>query len=144
MRLLVMILLSILPMWLHAFPTSGEYRSHRSILFFAPQVDQHVEQFMADELRHRCQIDEREVVILVVAGEQSINPSRALSRQGIRYLREKYQIEDRRHVAVLVGKDGYEKHRWGAFTNWQEVFTIIDNMPMRQQEIAQASSACFT
>ncbi len=38
---------------------------------------------------------------------------------------------------VLVGKDGDEKARWNRVVNPQEIFDLIDSMPMRQSEMRE-------
>lgn len=38
------------------------------------------------------------------------------------------------YTVVLIGKDGLEKMRWSAPVTTEELFKIIDAMPMRQRE----------
>ncbi|WP_153904428.1 DUF4174 domain-containing protein, partial [Vibrio parahaemolyticus] len=44
--------------------------------------------------------------------------------------------------AILLGKDGLEKYRWGAETDWQYINDLIDQMPMRKQEMQRQRSPC--
>ncbi|MPW29449.1 DUF4174 domain-containing protein [Agarivorans sp. B2Z047] len=125
-----------------SYPLDSDYWAHRSVLFFAPQQDHAVEQFLADEMRYRCQIQERDLVVVVMTPQQALGKTGPVASHGVSYLRDKYKVEDNKHIAVLIGKDGHEKHRWGATTNWQEVFEIIDAMPMRKQEMLNNTSVC--
>jgi len=50
-------------------------------------------------------------------------------------LRSSLKIGDGSNVAILIGKDGTEKKRWDNPPTPDEVFQLIDSMPMRQQEM---------
>ena len=52
-------------------------------------------------------------------------------------LRKSYEIAPGTFVAVLVGKDGGEKGRWAKPVPPQEVFDMIDVMPMRMDEMRE-------
>ena len=43
-------------------------------------------------------------------------------------------------TVVLIGKDGEEKQRWNRVVDPQELFDLIDAMPMRKKEIDQQAS----
>ena len=45
---------------------------------------------------------------------------------------------DERFSAVLVGLDGTEKKRWTGPVDPRELFAIVDEMPMRQQETGES------
>ncbi len=57
-------------------------------------------------------------------------------------LSEKYDVKKGEYTAILLGKDGLEKYRWGAETDWQFINELIDEMPMRKQEMQSQSSPC--
>ncbi|GDY27530.1 hypothetical protein AHAT_34200 [Agarivorans sp. Toyoura001] len=142
MKNLLALLMICFSAYSHAYPLEHNYWSHRSVLFFAPQQDQYVEKFEAEELRYRCQIKERDMVVLVVTEDAKAISSGHFDDGGFEYLRNKYQASLKQYTAVLVGKDGREKYRWGAETDWQKIFSIIDAMPMRQREMRDAPSVC--
>ncbi len=50
-------------------------------------------------------------------------------------LRKKLGVETRGFAVVLVGKDGTVKKVWRAPVDPKQIFTIIDAMPMRQNEM---------
>ena len=50
-------------------------------------------------------------------------------------LREKFGIGVNEQVFILVGKDGGEKWREMQSINLEDVFSLVDSMPMRQREM---------
>jgi hypothetical protein len=68
--------------------------------------------------------EERDIEIIVV----SDSPQRDL-------LQRKYSNSGDAFMIILVGKDGSEKHRSTLPVNPQELFSIIDAMPLRKYEI---------
>ncbi len=60
----------------------------------------------------------------------------SLSKTEVNSLRKRFSISQSEVVVILVGKDGGEKARKvdEIFTT-QELFALIDGMPMRRQEI---------
>lgn len=50
-------------------------------------------------------------------------------------LHNKYKIIPGAFTIILVGKDGGEKHRTTTVLQPQELFSIIDAMPMRRSEM---------
>jgi Domain of unknown function (DUF4174) len=44
---------------------------------------------------------------------------------------------DEQFSAVLIGVDGTEKKRWTGPVDPREIFAIIDEMPLRQQEMRE-------
>lgn len=47
----------------------------------------------------------------------------------------KYNIKPKEFAVILIGKDGTEKVRWNKIAFPKEIFSIIDAMPMRKQEM---------
>lgn len=48
---------------------------------------------------------------------------------------KKYKIATPDFAVLLIGKDGYEKHRTHQLLQTAELFGMIDAMPMRQREM---------
>ncbi len=48
---------------------------------------------------------------------------------------ERYGVEPGRFAAVLVGKDGTVKHRFDKPVEPDEIYALIDEMPMRRREM---------
>ncbi|KAA8679526.1 DUF4174 domain-containing protein [Vibrio gigantis] len=115
---------------------------HRSVIYFAPKEDSVVKEFLNEVLINNCQLDERDVVIMVIAESGYTVPSWLEEEFNLEAVTSIYEIPKGSHTAVLIGKDGKEKHRWSGKTDWQKITNIIDEMPMRQQEMQRQSSRC--
>ena len=51
---------------------------------------------------------------------------------------EPFNLEEDKFTVLLIGKDGTEKGRWHEPVSVEELFTLIDTMPMRQREMKEA------
>ncbi|MEJ2763649.1 DUF4174 domain-containing protein [Photobacterium sp. MCCC 1A19761] len=125
-----------------AYPPDSLHWHHRSILYFAPQYDQHVQAFQREVLMNDCLLQERDVVTIVITHDGFNQPANLFSPEDIQMLTQKYNIAPDAHTAILIGKDGKEKHRWSEVTNWRYLTELIDSMPLRQQEMAMKTSRC--
>ncbi|MGF1682908.1 DUF4174 domain-containing protein [Photobacterium minamisatsumaniensis] len=126
-----------------AYPTGSIHWNHRSILYFAPEKDQHVNNFIKQSLMHDCQLQERDIKTVVITHDGFYKPENAFTQEEVQHLTSKYNITSDSHTAILIGKDGLEKHRWGEKTNWLYIHQLIDDMPLRKKEIAsQPTSRC--
>lgn len=56
-------------------------------------------------------------------------------------LRQQFRVKDNMSVAILIGKDGKEKHRLPMPVDPDKLFGLIDAMPMRQQEMRERGEA---
>ena len=101
----------------------------RLLLLFAPAMDD-TEIVQQQEMIRQSQsgIEERglEVLELVPGGNA------ATLRED---LLRKFGVEAGSYTLLLLGKDGLEKYRSPKATPLEEVFKIIDQMPMRRQEM---------
>ncbi|MFA0232550.1 DUF4174 domain-containing protein, partial [Vibrio sp. 10N.261.45.A7] len=104
---------------------------HRSVIYFAPKEDSVVKEFLNEVLINNCQLDERDVVIMVIAESGYTVPTWLEEEFNLKAVTNIYEIPKGSHTAVLIGKDGKEKHRWNGKTNWKQITNIIDEMPMR-------------
>lgn len=50
-------------------------------------------------------------------------------------LYKKYSVDENEFTIILIGKDGEEKYRTSNFFSAENLFTIIDAMPMRKAEM---------
>ncbi|MFC5081101.1 hypothetical protein VTH8203_03986 [Vibrio thalassae] len=116
--------------------------SHRSVMYFAPSHDEKVKEFLLGVLTNECALQERDVVTLVITEDGFSFPGWAKDMFDYSALIKTYGINRDEHAAVLIGKDGSEKLRWGAETDWNLVTKTIDAMPMRQAEMKRAASRC--
>ena len=90
----------------------------------------------------RPDVSDRDLIVLVNAGRQNTAVAMGytnLPAGASLALKRQFQPAVRGMTMVLVGKDGGEKRRWNTPTAPQEIFDIIDAMPMRQKEIEEGS-----
>lgn len=125
-----------------AYPVNSIHWNHRSILFFAPEKDQHVQMFIKQSLMNDCLLQERDIKTVIITRDGFNQPANLFSAEDIRYLEQKYNISGDAHTGILIGKDGLEKYRWGEVTNWNYLTELIDNMPLRKKEMSQRPSRC--
>jgi len=53
-------------------------------------------------------------------------------------LRDRFNVGQETFTVILIGKDGGEKGRWSEPPSWEdEIFPLIDSMPMRQREMRE-------
>ncbi len=89
-----------------------------------------------------CELKDRDVVTLVITEDGFTVPNWVRDEFNLSGMFHVYGVTPGEHTAVLVGKDGTEKLRWGKKTNWESIKQTIDLMPMRQYEMKQGSSPC--
>ena len=86
----------------------------------------------------RREVLERDLVVVRVyengTGSRNGVP---LSPDEVRQVRGGFSIGMGACVVVLVGKDGTEKLREPCAVDLEDIFAVIDAMPMRQQEMRQ-------
>jgi len=101
---------------------SGQFMSHRQLLIFGQPQSRLVLQQLELLKKDPAGVEERDIIITVVAKENPIY--------------KKYKIETSKPLTViLVGKDGGEKHRTHKAITAQQLFALVDAMPMRQAEM---------
>ncbi|CAH0529700.1 DUF4174 domain-containing protein [Vibrio hippocampi] len=130
----------------YRFQTVGQhyhgYAPHRRILYFAPSKDEHVDNFLLGTLSHQCALEERDVVIIVFTEDGFVSPKWLKDVFDYNMLKHMHDLSQGDHTAILIGKDGTEKLRWGTQTDWSLIKSTIDEMPMRQAEMRSGSSRC--
>ena len=102
---------------------------------FAP-LDQQVDQLRS----YRPDLEERDMVVLSTTGRQETSAAIgyvSINRGTARQLKRRFEPANKGLTVILVGKDGAEKARWQQVVDPQEIFDIIDAMPMRQDEMRQ-------
>ncbi|TFH92627.1 DUF4174 domain-containing protein [Vibrio ouci] len=124
------------------YPAYSSHWQHRSVIYFAPTKDDHVKQFLLETLINDCELQERDLVTLVVTEDGFTDPVWVKYEFNLSALFDVYKVKPGSHTAVLIGKDGTEKLRWGKQTNWELIKHTIDIMPVRQYEMATQGSPC--
>lgn len=125
-----------------SYPADSMHWNHRSVLFFAPEKDHYVQEFIKQTLMNDCLLRERDIKTVIITQDGFNQPADLFSPDDIRFLQQKYNISRGAHTAILIGKDGLEKYRWGEVTNWNYLTELIDNIPLRQEEMVFRPSRC--
>ncbi len=141
-QLILLLLCGLVSASTFGYPSYAQYWPHRSVLFFAPKNDAVVKQFLLETLINECELSHRDVITLVIAEDGFTFPPSLKDDMDLHDLAKQYQVKKGEHTAILLGKDGQEKYRWGAETDWQFINTLIDGMPMRKQEMQTQISPC--
>lgn len=116
---------------------------NRLLLIFAPSAsdEDHREQIRLLE-GSESGLEDRDLILATIfedrAGELEEDTISTNEASG---LRETFSIPKDRFTAVLVGKDGGEKHRSSAPVSLRDIFDLIDAMPMRRRETSNRKSA---
>lgn len=125
-----------------AYPNRSAPWPHRSIIYFAPQYDEHVKRFLLESLMNECALKERDIVTLIITKDGQSEPHWVRETFDLNALFHVYQIDANQHTAVLIDKDGREKYRWGKATDWSKLKQVIDNSPIRQRENDDGDDPC--
>lgn len=119
---------------------------YRPLLVFAGSNDPRVETQWATLVAAGTEVRERDMaVVLMTRSLTKMHdgyrpPQATFSATEEKLLRAKFEIKPNEFVVILVGKDGGEKSRWSQPVSWPVLRTLIDGMPMRQQEIRERQS----
>lgn len=109
----------------------------RVLIIFSPR-DTNVD-FIAQRLtlsRNREGLKDRDVVTLMfVKGELDVNNTTGMPTINALSIKKSFNISDEKFTILLIGKDGDVKLRRNSRINLCDLFTLIDLMPMRQNEI---------
>ncbi|MEH3130965.1 MAG: DUF4174 domain-containing protein [Mycolicibacterium neoaurum] len=122
----------------------GYLWNHRPLLVFAPSADDsRLIETLARIESSRCEFTSRDMVLAqVLADGTSMLDGRVLEAGAARQLAGRYGVRDNGFAVLLIGKDGYQKLRVDAVPNLQTVYAVIDEMPMRGQEMSENDSEC--
>lgn len=125
--------------------TLGDYlwRS-RPLLLFAPSAsDPRLVDTLARIRSSRCEFTDRDMVVGVVVAEgDSSLDGQPVDADQSRRLAEQFAIDPDAFAAVLIGKDGGEKWRADDVPDVQQIYAVVDGMPMRSREVGGGSAGC--
>lgn len=117
-----------------------DYQWHTRLLFLvAPEVSAPAVAQVRDTLERQIEavVDRDLLVIQLFLNGQSLVGDRPITVREAAQLRLELGIAPDEQVLVLIGKDGSVKRRAPLLSDLQEIFTQIDTMPMRRNEIRQ-------
>jgi hypothetical protein len=109
---------------------------NRLLLVFAPSPENQRYQEQLEHLNNDDELAERELMLFhLFESDSGFAGETRLSEEDVTQLQETFKIEPRAFTVILVGKDGIEKERWTNPVKSENLFGLIDDMPMRQQEM---------
>ena len=86
------------------------------------------------------ELTEREFVIIQFDGENSFIDNKLMSKRFSYSLKKKVKdIPEEVHL-ILIGKDGQIKNLYTKNTNLNEIFSDVDKMPMRMNEMLRKTN----
>ncbi|MBX2822122.1 MAG: DUF4174 domain-containing protein [Rhodothermaceae bacterium] len=121
----------------------NEYRwKNRLLVVFAEQEATPAYQTLATEIKSlRAEFEDRNMVLISAFEDgKGTAAERALSSEDVDQLRETFGVNPGSYRAYLIGKDGGIKREGGPEIRLQDVFSLIDTMPMRRSEMRQKAS----
>ncbi|MBI4780719.1 MAG: DUF4174 domain-containing protein [Oscillatoriophycideae cyanobacterium NC_groundwater_1537_Pr4_S-0.65um_50_18] len=119
------------------FNLSDEQWQHRILLVFAPSEQSPPYQQQQQAWQSRSEgMQERDLKLLeVLATGASRVDGQPISAASADRLRDQFGLAPEDFAVILVGKDGTEKQRFSQPVDLSDIFSTIDAMPMRQQEM---------
>ena len=114
---------------------------NRLLFIFAPQEGDEVFQALQNEiLTQPDEISERDLVVFkIFESGPSYRDTTRIDPQTAAAIRTEFAAPPGQFTCILVGKDGGIKLRQDALVKLEEVFNLIDAMPMRREEMRQKS-----
>jgi hypothetical protein len=122
-----------------------EYQwKNRLLLLFTPSLQAPVYIKLKENLSRQEEEEEvldRDLLIFHISESGETNLWNSPQPEGSDdSLREKYSIKPGTFTILLIGKDGGVKMRREGRVELNEIFSVIDAMPMRQREMRQKST----
>ena len=124
-----------------ANPLLGETWNRRSLVLIAPDEQDRDLERQREELRAtRGEMQQRDMTLYTLMGTRGIHDGVPMSFEEVRALRDAMQLrEGAPFTVILMGKDGGKKMQQEGFVSPDQIYQVIDNMPMRQREASQAA-----
>ena len=79
---------------------------------------------------------------MIAAGADARLGAHRLSEPAARAIRARYRVENEDFAVLLIGKDGGVKQTSRSVPDLDQMFALIDGMPMRQMEMRARDQAC--
>jgi hypothetical protein len=113
--------------------------NNRLLFLFAPNRNHPMFDSLHDSLSaQKAEVADRDLVIFeILESEPSSMNSKPLASEAALSLRKRYKITQGEFAVLLIGKDGGIKLNRQNETPLEDIFALIDAMPMRRQEIRQ-------
>jgi hypothetical protein len=111
----------------------------RLLLIFSPNRADPLFNSLANEISSRREdVEDRDLVIFEIleSGASKMNSSE-LEPQKAASFQKQFEIPENTFTVILLGKDGGIKLKRSDHVRLEEIFRLIDSMPMRQDEMRQ-------
>lgn len=119
------------------------WASRMLLVFAVDDQDPRVTAISESIREARCDVAERDLVFgrVLLTGESRIGEN-ALSVEAAARLRGRFQPAEPGFRVLLIGKDGGVKSSYDSVPDLDDVFRLIDSMPMRIREAKSRSTPC--
>lgn len=114
----------------------------RILCIFAKSPEDPIYQWQLKEIEANPRgITERDLTIIHIftKGEGRINQT-PIPEPGPGHLYRQFKIRENSFWVLLIGKDGKEKYRDNKPISFEDLFSIIDSLPLRKEEIQARKS----
>ena len=140
--ILLLILTVSTPVTSSAQDILAQYRwQNRVVILFAEGVDNDkAAGFLASLSERQPDFIDRDMLLITVYPEKAKIAGEAISAQAAVALQNRYNQDNANFRVLLIGKDGGVKLNRIKETALQNLFDLIDTMPMRRQEMRQKKS----
>lgn len=111
----------------------------RLLLIFSPSESCSDYKIQMEELNNRkAENNDRDLLIIEILDEK-VNHLDSISifHEEGESLRKRFGVKKDQFTVILLGKDGGEKYRSKKYIPIEDIFAIIDAMPMRQAEMKE-------
>lgn len=117
-----------------------QYRDkNRPLLVFAPDNKYPAYQATREAVAAaRDGFERRDMLLISVFRNTGAAGSIYLSNNDATTLRDRYNVSPQDFRVLLIGKDGTVKLESAEVADMDEIFTLIDGMPMRQREMRES------
>jgi hypothetical protein len=112
---------------------------NRLLLIFAAESTHPLFNSLVKEIAaQRDEVDERDLVVFeILESGPSKRNSSEIEPQKAASIRKQFEIPQHTFAVILVGKDGGIKLKRNEHIRLEEIFRLIDSMPMRLDEMRQ-------
>ena len=119
-----------------SFDLNSQKWKNRVLLVFAPDANNATYQQQM-QLLNQCQQDlnERDLLVVRVLGTATSSSEQQVDSASSAKLRQHFDIDNNDFRIILIGKDGTSKRQDSSVVQPETIFSQIDTMPMRQQEM---------
>lgn len=121
-----------------AGPLDGYLWKRRLLLVFAPVKPYPTFMVQRDNLKPVTEgLEERDITVIEIVHNSVFIKGHPKIEMNAKQLRADHGVEIVEFKLLLIGKDGEEKMRRGEAMEAEDLFAMIDAMPLRKQEMRQ-------